>query len=73
MLLAVEIDDFPIQPVKLIKEEFLNMVAFIKLDVRWCFIFDHNIPTILTMNTWITAPLTPHVSISDKYITGIVC
>jgi hypothetical protein len=40
VLLAVEIDDFPIQPGKLIEERFLNVVAFVDLDVYGRLVLD---------------------------------
>ena len=38
MLLAVEIDDLPLQAIKLVEERLLNVVAFVEFKVLGCFI-----------------------------------
>ena len=41
MLFAVEIDDLPAQPVKLIEKGFFDMVPLVELDVLGCFVMGH--------------------------------
>jgi len=44
MLFVVEVDYIPAQPVKLIEQWYFDVVAFVELDVGFCFVLGHMMP-----------------------------
>ena len=47
VLFAVEIDDFPTQPRKLIEEGLLNVVALVEFEMLGCFLLGHLFPSVI--------------------------
>jgi len=41
ILFVIEVNNFPIQAMKLVDQRFFDMVAFVEFDVRRCFVLDH--------------------------------